>query len=125
MAIYVNNNLTQMTINDPQMSINNIHVSQVQKAFTIIYMSIREEASTDCNRDRLSRVENAVADGNESFHLRLSIVLSQKYSQAMAMPAMAPSFSLSLIISLASKWPMTLRLKKFQHNPFSLNTDGL
>ncbi len=33
-----------MTINDPQMAINNIHVTRVQKAFMIIYGTIRDNS---------------------------------------------------------------------------------
>ena len=33
-----------MTINDPQMAINNIHVTRVQKAFMIIYGAIRDNS---------------------------------------------------------------------------------
>ena len=44
MAIYVNNNLTRMAVNAPRMAVNNIHVTQVQKAFMIIYGAIRDNS---------------------------------------------------------------------------------
>ena len=44
MTIRVKKNKTRMAVNDPQISINNIHVMHVQKAFMLIHGTIRDNS---------------------------------------------------------------------------------
>ena len=43
-----------MPVNDPQMSINNIPVTQVQKAFMIIYGAIHDNSCQKKNKTRIT-----------------------------------------------------------------------